>query len=179
MTLRCLLTVTANKDNHGAGTAPLVHHPPGLSMLHVLGEARACVRVCVWCVCVTSTFQRSCPYPRSHGWQNLEPNQLGTEGSALVPGPSLSHRKGQRPLETKCYPDRGKGRRPLSLRSYIALPPCPPGAEPVLPQGIPHPARFAHTRWCELHLLQVSAPSVLKTSFDEVSLTFLPTSGFL
>lgn len=114
------------------------NHPPGLGSLHMLGEAR---------VCDFHFPVELRPHPRLHGWQNLELSQLRTEGSALVPGPSLTPHKGQMPLVIKWYLHHGEEKRPLSLRGYNALPLCPPGAESVLPRGAQHPARIRHTCW--------------------------------
>lgn len=64
--------------------------------------------------------------------------------------------------------------RPLAI---MALPPCPPGAESVLPQGTRRPARFGHSLGGQrkkprpgLPLLRVSAMFILKTQgFNRVT----------
>lgn len=72
-----------------AAAAPHANHPPGLGVLHMLRESR---------VCDFHFPVELHPHPRPHDWQNLELNQLGTEGPILAPGPSPIHHKTKRHL---------------------------------------------------------------------------------
>lgn len=124
------------------------------------------------------------PRPRLQGWQNLDLNQLGMEGSGLSSQYLTDLPQGPNAVCDQRY------LQPLSVKVYIALPPRPPGAVHP-PPGDPKPSQggthflgskkegLAGAIWrpaCEPQLLQVSAAFMLKIKVsNEVTVHILPS----